>query len=300
MCQSKVFGDCDESQLMTLAGYYEKGAVAPTGGMMGKNVLITGADQGIGKGIAVGLARQGAAVVVVTRDQSAGEQVHREILRATDHPSVDVMVADLSVQAAVRDLASRYRHRHGRLHALVHNASVMTPRRTLTPDGLEQTLAVNHLAPFLLTGLLLDDLHASAPARIVNVTSRAHRFRSIDPALLHSDNGHDPQTVYAQSKLASLLFTFELARRLKGTRVTVNAADGGYIWPGGLQHTRALERAAATAVYLASSPQLDEVSGRYFSGLKPVEPSSRALDPALAQRIWALSERLTSLSLMAE
>ncbi len=313
MCKTaKVFGDLDESQLLTLASYYEHVTPVRDDVMRGKTVLITAADQGAGEGMATDLASKGATVVMVTRDRARGEAALERVMTITGSRSADLMVADLAQQDSVRGLALEYQARHGKLHVLINNAGVMSPRRIVTPDGIELTLAVNHVASFLLTNLLLNTLRASAPARVVNVSSRAHRFRKIDLADLQGERRFDPQKMYAQSKLINLLFTFELARRLADTRVTVNAAEPGFTWTslpqrisrpmirGRARYVPASwEKTVATPIYVASSPQLEGVSGGYFARMKRVEPSSRALDQMMARRVWEISERLTGISATA-
>ncbi len=312
MCERHtIFGDLDERQLLSLAAYYEHVTPRPDGIMTGKSVLVTGADHGLGERLVASLARHGATVVMVARDRTHGEAARLRISRATGSQSVELILADLSSQASIRELAAEYQSRHAELHVLVNGGHAMSPRRTVTADGVERTLAVNHLAPFLLTSLLLDQLQANAPSRIVNISSPAHRFRSVDLTNLQGETDYHPQRIFAQSKLINLLYTFELARKLTRSGVTVNAAEPEITWPAAGAALPSLPPArnprgsfiadpeVATPLHLAVSPELERVSGGYFAMKRRVEPSRRALDPTLAKEVWHLSERLTGLAQVA-
>ncbi|MDX2170876.1 MAG: SDR family oxidoreductase [Deltaproteobacteria bacterium] len=276
--------------------------------MQGKTVLITGATSGIGRATALGLARLGAVVVVLCRDRGKGEALLAE-LRAAGAADVGLIVADLSVQAEVRRAAAEFLASGRPLHVLVNNAGVVNLERTLTADGLETTFAVNHLAYFLLTALLLERLQASAPARIVNVSSEAHKFAPLDFDDLQNQRRYRTMRVYGQSKLANILFTSELARRLAGSGVTVNCLHPGAVatglgtnngrWARGLIRLlglffRSPDDGAATSLYLATAPAVEGVSGRYFARCKEKTPSAAARDDAAAARLWAVSEQLVN------
>jgi NAD(P)-dependent dehydrogenase (short-subunit alcohol dehydrogenase family) len=278
--------------------------------MNGKTVLVTGASAGIGRVAAKELARAGARVVMVTREGAKGEAAFREVVAASSADRVDRLTADLSSMASVRDLAARFRAGHDRLDVLVNNAGAVNPTREVTVDGYERTFATNHLAYFLLTDLLLDVLKASAPSRVVNVASEAHRWPGMNFDDLMFERGWNPWRAYGQSKLANILFTFELARRLEGTGVTANVLHPGMVrshfglgFQGWMSWVlRAVyafgispESGAATTVYLASSPEVEGVSGRYFAKRRPIAPSRDALDPAAARRLWEISEDLVRL-----
>jgi NAD(P)-dependent dehydrogenase (short-subunit alcohol dehydrogenase family) len=272
-----------------------------------KTCLVTGATSGIGKATARQLAELGHTVIAVGRDRARGEQAATELRARAPRSRVEVLVADLSRLGQVRTLAAQLHDRHDRLDVLVNNAGVATFRPQLTPDGLGVTLATNHLGPFLLTNLLLDQLRHSAPARVVTVASDQHtRQRSI----LWEDlqPGHD--CTYKASKLLNILFTYELARRLAGTGVTANCLSPGFVRTNlGRQATGTFrvflrlarpfqtspEAGAQTSVYLATSPAVAEVSGRYFEKCTPVEPSALSQDPAAAKRLWQLSTQLSGL-----
>jgi len=276
--------------------------------MSGKVCLITGGSSGIGKATALGLANKGASVVMVCRDRSRGEAAATEIIEKSGNELVDVMLADLSSQESIRRLAQNFADRYGRLHVLINNAGVFISRRTLTVDGIETTFAVNHLAPFLLTNLLLDVLKASAPARIVNVTSSGERSGTIDFEDPQGERKYGGIRAYNQSKLAMVLFTYELAKRLKGTGVSANCVHPGVVATnlgrsnGGFFGflTRLMrpffsspEKGAETPIYLASSPEVEGVSGKYFAKGAEARSSERSYDEATGRGLWQVSEELT-------
>lgn len=278
--------------------------------MDGKICLVTGANSGIGKETARGLARLGARLVMVSRSRKRGEAAAAEIRRDARGP-VDLLVADLSSQRSVRDLAAAVAGRYPRLDVLVSNAGVFRLRRALTGDGLEETFAVNHLAPFMLTQLLLDALRRSAPARIVVVASGAHHGASLDFDDLQGERGYRAWRAYSRSKLANIMFTYALARRLDGTRVTANCLHPGFVatrlGSGNripvrpfmlLMRPFALspKQGAETPVYLATSPEVEGVSGRYFDKKRPVRSSRVSYDEDAQERLWHVSEELTRLA----
>ncbi len=280
--------------------------------MKGKTVLVTGANQGIGKATATALAQQGAEVVIVSRNRQKGEAALADVRAASPEGKGELVVADLASLAEVRRLAAEVRSRHARLDVLVNNAGVFVPERHLTIDGIEETFAVDHLAPFVLTTELLDLLRASAPARIVNVSSEAHRHAKMNwEDLQFSHTPYRGFRVYGQSKLANVLFTYELARRLEGTGVTANALHPGVIASGfGQTYGGALsvlvklarpfllspEDGAKTSVYLASSPEVEGISGKYFAKCRPVRSNDISSCDASQKKLWALSEEMTSAS----
>jgi NAD(P)-dependent dehydrogenase (short-subunit alcohol dehydrogenase family) len=243
---------------------------------------------------------------MVARPSAWAEQAHREVAAAG---RADLELADLSSQAEIRALAARLQDRLQRLDVLVNNAGSIIPERRLTADGLEATFATNHLGYFLLTSLLLDTLKASAPSRIVNVASDAHRRGHIDLDDLQADKSYRPFRAYSDSKLANVLFTYELARRLAGTGVTANSLHPGVVrtgfgreyrgvmklvWRiGGLFMISAVQ-GARTIVYLASSPDVAGVTGEYFARCRPVTSSTASRDAELARRLWEASEKLTA------
>jgi retinol dehydrogenase 14 len=282
-----------------------------TGGpMAGRAVLITGGTGGIGKATAAGLATLGARVGIVGRDRQRGAAAAADIQAASGNPAVDVFAADLSAQAQVRRLAQEVLTAYPRIDVLVNNVGGFWAHRHLTVDGLERTLAVNHLAPFLLTTLLLDRLQASAPARIVTVSSSAQATGRIDFDDLQGERNYSAQHSYSQSKLANVMFTYELARRLDGTGVTATVLHPGVVRtrfgaedPSGLVVAGRLARpfmktparAAATPVYLASSTEVEGVTGRYFANRKPKTSNKSSYDTAAAARLWRLSADLVGL-----
>jgi retinol dehydrogenase-14 len=275
-----------------------------------KVCLITGATSGIGKATAMGLANMGASVVMVGRDRSRGEAALVEIKEGSANASVDLMLADLSSQEDIRRLADEFKEAYPRLDVLVNNAGVYRSERVTTADGLEMTFAINHLAHFLLTNLLLDVLKASAPSRIVNVASGEQRNGAIDLDDLQGENGYKGAKAYSQSKLANVLFTYELARRLEGTGVSANCLHPGVVGTnlgsgvsGVFGFTvRALtplmkspKRGAETSIYLASSPEEEGVSGGYFVKKAEARSSDVSHDERIARQLWRVSADLTNL-----
>src|SRR5215218_2152503 len=281
------------------------------GGVMGEKVcLITGATSGIGKATVMGLANMGASVVMVGRDRGRGEAALAEIKEKNANASVDLMLADLSSQEDIRRLADEFKEAYPQLDVLINNAGVIRSKRITTADGLETTFAVNHLAPYLLTNLLLDVLKASAPSRIVNVASGEQRNGTIDFDDLQAEKGYKTAKAYSQSKLATVLFTYELARRLEGTGVSANCLHPGVVGTnlgsgvtGALGFTvRALtplmkspEKGAETSVYLASSPEVEGLSGGYFVKKAEARSSEASHDQRIARRLWEVSADLTNL-----
>ena len=282
-----------------------------TNEMQDKVCLVTGATSGIGRVTAQALADRGATTVLVARDAMRGAATVDDIKRATGTDRVDLLVADLSSQAQIRRLVEEFLRRYSRLDVLVNNAGALFMRRRESVDGIEMTLALNHLAPFLLTNLLLPTLKASAPARIVTVASAAHNgatFPFDDP---QQRRGYRGLRVYGESKLANIMFTYELARRLAGTDVTANALHPGFVasnfgkgesWPMRAAMTLVSlfaispEQGADTSIYLATSEDVAGVSGKYFDKRKPVQSSAASYDEDAAQRLWELSAQLTGLT----
>jgi retinol dehydrogenase-14 len=254
-------------------------------------------------------------IVLVGRDAARAETTAKAIISETGNSAVEYLVADLSSQEQVRGLAAAYRQRHDRLHVLLNNAGGVFAHRTLTVDGLEHTFALNHLAPFLLTNLLLETLQASGPARIVTVASMAHSGVSLDFSnLQHERGGYRAFNVYSQTKLANILFTYELARRLHGSNVTANTLHPGFVasnfgkgdggvWKAIFTLARPVminvERGAKTSIYLASSPEVEGISGNYFVKCKPARSSRQSYDEAAQRQLWTISEQLTALATAA-
>jgi retinol dehydrogenase-14 len=282
--------------------------------MAGRTCLVTGATSGIGKATATALARLGADLVLVARDPARGQATAAELQAVTGNPGVEVLLADLSSQASIRRAAEELTRTHDRLHVLVNNAGGSWATRHVTADGLELTFALNHLAYFLLTSLLLDLLRAGAPARVVNVTSSAQALGDTHFDDLQFERRYRGQAAYNQSKLANVLFTYELARRLEGSGVTVNCLapgvtrtnfgreDSGPVMRLLSPLARPIMRSpeeGATAVWLASSPEAEGMTGRYYLRRRarptPRRSSRRSYDPELARRLWRVSEELTGL-----
>ncbi len=271
--------------------------------MNGKVCLVTGANTGIGYATAVGLAERGATVVMLCRDAARGATAVRDAQQATGNPHVELLLCDLASLESIRQAATDFQARHGALHVLINNASVIPRQREVTVDGLERQFAVNHLAYFLLTNLLLDVVKASAPARIINVSSQVHSSGVVDFADLQAERSYRPTQVYANSKLMNVLFTFELARRLVGTGVTVNCLHPGVVDTNLGRDYSGLPRSvprgglswaegARTSLYLATAPEVKDVTGRYFRGEAEARPSATAQDEKLARRLWDVSTEL--------
>ncbi len=273
--------------------------------------MITGANSGIGRATALELAEMGAKLVMVARDKQKGELAMSEIRKQTGNDSIDLLLADLSSLQSVRDLAHRFQAKYPRLHVLINNAGLFNQRRHVTPDGYEATFAINYLAPFLLTNLLLDQLKSSAPSRIVNVSSVGHYNGHIAFDDLNMEKNYGGWRAYQQSKLALVLFTRELARKLEGTGVTVNSVHPGTvatnIWSrpmGPLGFIMAVpklfmtspKKGAETVVYLASSPEAEKTSGEYWDKLRVKKSSEESYNEEVARRLWEVSAKLTSLS----
>jgi retinol dehydrogenase 14 len=281
-----------------------------TGPMAGKAVLVTGGTSGIGKATALGLASMGAHLAITGRDRGRAEDAAREI-RAAAGGQVDAFVADLSSQSEVRRLADEVLQRLARVDVLVNNVGGYWNTRHITADGLERTFALNHLAAFLLTSLLLDRLKRSAPARVIMVSSHLQAMGQINFDDLQGERSYSAARAYNQSKLANVLFTYELARRLKGTSVTANALHPGVARtafgaedPGLVQRLfapfmglflKTPAQGAATSIHVASAVDLEPVTGRYFVNCKPKRSSKRSYDEATAARLWRVSADLVGL-----
>jgi NAD(P)-dependent dehydrogenase (short-subunit alcohol dehydrogenase family) len=278
--------------------------------MTGRICIVTGATSGIGFATAKILARQGATVVTVGRNPAKGTDTVARIRQQTGNHSVQYLQADLSVQAQVRGLAQEFQGAHSRLDVLINNVGAFFRERQLSVDGIEMTFALNHLSVFLLANLLLDTLKASAPARIVNVSSDAHRGARLDFDDLESRRSYRGFRAYAQSKLAVILFTYELSRRLEGTGVTVNVLHPGFVATNMYQNSGKLfkllrplisllakspEEGAETSIYLATSTEMEGVTGKYFNKKRTVRSAPASYDEATAQRLWKISSEMTSL-----
>lgn len=286
---------------------------APEDALRGKTCLITGATSGIGRSSALGLASLGAKLFLLCRNPARAQETRAEIAARTGNRDVEILIADLGKLGEVRRAARQFLDTGSKLDVLLNNAGVVQTARSETVDGFETTFAVNHLAPFLLTNLLLERIVASAPARIVNVSSDAHKLGGgLDFDDLGASRRYSVVAVYGRSKLANLYFTAELARRLAGTGVSVNAAHPGAVRTELGQNNdapilklltnlvrpffRTPERGAETSIWLCSSPDVTEVTGRYFVDRKERKPHPRALDEVAARRLWTESAKLVGLA----
>ncbi|MBW2615219.1 MAG: SDR family oxidoreductase [Deltaproteobacteria bacterium] len=264
--------------------------------MKDKTILITGSTDGIGKQTALDLAKMGATVLLHGRNSGRADRVLNEIKKATGNDRIEAFIADLASLKQVRYLAEQVLEKHDRLDVLINNAGVYETRHRISEDGFEMTFAVNHLAPFFLTLLLLDLIGKRVPCRIINVSSQVHAS-SIDFDNLQAEKHYSAYEAYSLSKLCNVLFTSELAERLKGTGITVNCLHPGVIdtkllkagWGmGGSPVTQG----AKTSVYLATAPELSTVTGKYFKNMKPTKSSRISYDAKARKRLWEISERL--------
>lgn len=275
--------------------------------MKDKICLVTGANSGLGKVTAKALAAGGATVIMVSRNRAKGRTARDEVVSETRNENVDLMIADFSELNQIRRLAAEVRAKYPRLHVLVNNAGAYNSQRRLTADGYEMTFAVNHLGYFLLTAELLDLLKSSAPARVVNVASEAQRGGRINFDDLNMENNYSGWRAYAQSKLANIIFTYELARRLEGSGVTANCMHPGTVRTnifnnvGGVAgmilrpftwFMRTPEKGADTIIWLASSPEVEGVTGKYFIDRAEKESNPQSYDREVAARLWEVSERM--------
>jgi NAD(P)-dependent dehydrogenase (short-subunit alcohol dehydrogenase family) len=280
--------------------------------MQGKVCMVTGANSGIGKATVLALAQMGAIVVMVCRDCARGEDARSEITTKSGNNAVDLLLADLSSQQSIRQLVEHVQHHYTHLHVLINNAGAAFPgRRRESVDGVEMTFAVNYLAPFLLTNLLLDVLTASTPARIINVSSAAHQSGSMQMDDLQAEKRYRPMRTYPQAKLAVVLFTYELARRLQGMGVTVNCLHPGFVATNFAQSdggpaVRLLvkvlgsfgaspQEGANTSIYLASSAEVEGVTGKYFVKCIPRRSAAISYDESLQRHLWEQSAQLVNL-----
>jgi len=277
--------------------------------MENKIVLITGANSGIGKATAISLAEMGAHVVMMSRDMEKGEIARQEVMGASRSNQVDLMQCDLASMENIRGFSAQFKAKYPRLDILINNAGIFTDHRLETKDGFEYQIGVNHLGHFLLTSLLLDLMKDSAPARIINVSSAAHFGGKVDFEDLHQTSKYSGWKAYAQSKLANILFTYELAHRLAGTGITVNCLHPGFVKTR-FAFNRESEKphpmmkllspftlnalsGAATTIYLAASPEVDGITGKYFAKRKQKASSRASYDLVAAEKLWNLSAALT-------
>lgn len=277
--------------------------------MENKVILITGANSGIGKATATALAEMGAHLVMMSRDLEKGETARQEVVRISKNNQVDLMQCDLASMASIRKFATGFLGTYQRLDVLINNAGIFVDKRMETTDGFEYQIGVNHLGHFLLTQLLLNLLKKSSPARIINVTSGAHFGGKIDFNDLQLCRSYSGWKAYSQSKLANILFTYELARKLSGTGVTVNCVHPGFVstrfafnrdtekpnWMMSLMKPFTIQPAegAETSVYLAASPEVEGVTGKYFAKRKEKASSRASYDLVVAEKLWNLSTALT-------
>lgn len=276
--------------------------------MQGKVCIVTGANSGIGRAMSLALARMGATLVMVCRDAKKGEEALNAVRTESKNTSVSLMLADLALQSSVRNLVGEIKEKYQKLHVLINNAGVYLTKRSVTEEGIERTFATNHLGPFLLTNLLLPVIKASAPARIINVSSSAHLRARMNFDDLQGEKHYNGFDAYSLSKLENILFTYELARRLEGSGVTVNCFHPGVVRTNlGRDGTGLLplffrtmgafllspEQGAETGVYLATSKEVENVTGKYFAKKRVTNSSKESYDEDKARKLWKISEELT-------
>ncbi|MBC7476303.1 MAG: SDR family oxidoreductase [Candidatus Sericytochromatia bacterium] len=276
-----------------------------------KICIVTGANSGIGKVTALEIAKMGATVIMVCRSKEKGEKALEEVKNLSNNKNVELMLCDFASQQSIRDFAEKFKSKYKYLNILVNNAGLSIPEKSVTKDGIESTFATNHLGYFLLTNLLLDLLKSSSPARIVNVASDAHKTAHIDFEDINYDRKkYNSTKAYCDSKLANVLFTRELSRRLKGTNVTVNSLHPGVVnsnFAAGTTGIMSLffklykpflvtnEKGAETQIFLATSPEVEGVTGEYYSKKKIAPIAKEAKDEDVAKRLWDVSEKMVSL-----
>ena len=286
----------------------------PSIDMTGKICIVTGSNSGIGKTTALALAEMGATVVMIVRNPEKGEVARREIIERSGNESVEMLVADLSSMEEVRRVAKEFRNKYPKLDVLVNNAGGLLNKYHTTADGNELTFAINHLAPFLLTHELLEPLKAGAPSRVVNVSSGAQAMGKIDFDNLQSEKGYSFFRAYGNAKLMLVMTTYELARRLEGTGISVNVLHPGFVRTNfgkgdagrgrrlmfklAAPFARSAKKGAQTPVYLASSPEVEGVSGKYFSNRKPRKSSKASYDVEIQQKLWERNEEILGLSIV--
>ena len=276
--------------------------------MEGKICIITGANSGIGKATAIGLAKMNATVVMLCRDKERGESAQNEIVELTGNNNVDLFLCDLASLKEIRNFATEFKSKYQNLHVLINNAGVMLSKKDFSVDGFEMNFAVNHLAPFLLTNLLLDILKKSAPSRIINVGSAAHRMGKIDFEDLQSENKKGRlMGVYGNSKLAMTLVSYELSRKLEDSNVTVNVLHPGLVNTNlgrdrsstskgfASKFFKSPEIGAETSIFLAFSPEVEGITGKYFTKKKEKASSKKSYNEEYAQRLWEVSLDMTKL-----
>jgi NAD(P)-dependent dehydrogenase (short-subunit alcohol dehydrogenase family) len=276
--------------------------------MEGKICMITGANSGIGKATAIGLAKMSATVVIVCRNKERGEPALKEIIEKTGNNKVDLFLCDLSSLESIQNLTTEFKNKYQNLHVLINNAGVMLSKRVSSVDGFEMNFAVNHLAPFLLTNILLDILKKSAPSRIINVASAAHKYGAVDFEDLQGEHKkHRFMGLYGDSKLALMLTSYEFSRRLEGTGVSLNTVHPGVVNTNlGVDRSKPKkgivrrffkkpEKGAETSIYLASSPEVEGITGKYFINKQEQKSSEDTYNEKFAKKLWDISIKMVGL-----
>ncbi|MFX1375724.1 MAG: SDR family oxidoreductase [Promethearchaeota archaeon] len=278
--------------------------------MKGRICMITGANSGIGKATAIGLAKMGATIVMVCRNKERGERALKDIKKKSESESIDLLLADLSSQKAIYQFVKDFKEKYKCLHVLINNAGVNLSKHTLTEDGIETTMAINYFAPFLLCNLLFDSLRAGKPARIVNVAS-SMQSKSIDFDNLNGEKHYRQLKAYSVSKLALILFTYEFVRRFDGNGITINCLHPGFVRTNMIRNFKRFvkyffpfiglfmkspKRGAKSSVYCASSPEVEGISGKYFKKRREAKTVRVSYNEELAKQLWNISVELTGLN----
>ncbi len=280
--------------------------------MTDKVCIVTGSNSGIGKATAMALAKKGAIVVMIVRNPEKGETARQEIINESGNEFVDLLVADLSSMDEIRRVAGEFKQKYSKLDVLINNAGGLLNQYHETSDGFEMTFAINHLAPFLLTHELLEPLKTAAPSRVINVSSGAHTMGKIDFDNLQSEKGYRGFRAYGNAKLMEIMTTYEMARKLEGTGVTVNVMHPGFVRTNfaksdagrGMRlilklsspFAKSPEKGAETSVYLATAPEVENVTGKYFANRKEIKSSKVSYNRELQQKLWERTEELIGLT----
>jgi len=278
--------------------------------LKGKTCLITGATSGIGKQTAISLAKLGATIAFTAIDEAEGKSTRKEIIDLSGSQEVEFLICDLASFDSIKNCCSAFLKKYDALHILINNAAVLEMKRLLSKDGIEKTLAVNYLAPFLMTKLLIGALKESAPSRIINLTSGSHKVAKIDFNNIEMNHNYSGIKAYAQSKLAMILFTHKMAKKLSGTDVVINCVHPGRVRTNLIHQLNPLFKfivelfmvnslkGAETTVYVASSDNVAAVSGKYFYNKRVKKSSSHSYDVNIANKLWEVSEVYTDISVI--
>lgn len=277
--------------------------------------IVTGANSGIGEETALSLAKLGATVILLCRNYERGNITLKNIISESNNKNVELMLCDLSSQNSIFDFTSKFKNKYDRLNVLINNAGILLNKRTISVDGIENTFAINHLGPFILTNSLLNLLKSSSPSRIINVSSSAHYRTNFDIDNLQGEKKYSSFDAYCKSKLYNVLFTYELSRKLAGSNVTVNCLHPGFIPTNLFANSSFFYKAivkilspilidaksgSKTSTYLATSKDVENITGKYFVKCKPRKSSKISYDKSTSKNLWNISEKLINYNKSAE